>query len=193
MRKKEEKGEAKEEEEEDRQRRRRPTQRQRRWTTGITITAIISFLPCISHLPLPFSYSTEAGASSSTSDNLSSIKQSSMNNIKGLLDFNTEHNNSDLFDNKKQQQERQQQQQQQDIIVSMPPMMMPTSAGSAGSAVTSVLPQHRPFAGQRGRHRPQAQPTDHRPQDPRQHHQQTTMTSSTASSSWLTAHQSTST
>ena len=69
------------------------------YTTGTIITAIISFLPFISHLPLPFSYSTETVASSSTSIKLNSIKRSFTNNMKGLLDFNSEHDNSDLFDN----------------------------------------------------------------------------------------------
>ena len=96
------------------------------------MTAIISCCPFISHLPLPLSDSTKTGASSSTSIKLNSIKQSLSNNIKGLLDFNIEHNNSNLFDNK---------QQQQDINMSMPPTMVPSSSGSAA---TTVLPQHRP-------------------------------------------------
>ena len=123
-------------------------------TTGIAMTAIISFLPFISRLPLPFSDSTEPGASSSTSIKLNSIKQSLINNIKGLLDFNIEHNNSDLFDNK---------QQQQDINMSMPPMMVPTSPGST---MTSVLPQHRPFMVNEDDIVRQL--THYRPQDPRQ-------------------------
>ena len=99
-----------------------------------TIFFSIFFSLFIFHLQRPFPesmVSTEVGASSSSS-NLSNIKQRLVNSIKDLLDLNIEHNNSDLVNNK--------QQPQLDNIMSMPPTMVPTSAGSS---TTSVLPQHQ--------------------------------------------------
>ena len=86
------------------------------------------------YLPRPVSESmesTEVGASSSSS-NLSDIKQRLVNGIKDLLDFNIERNSIDLNNNK--------QQPQQDNIMSVPSTMVPTSTGSS---TTSVLPQHQ--------------------------------------------------
>ena len=90
-------------------------------------------LPFTSHLLLPFSESTEAEESSSSSIKLSDIKQHLANNIKSLLDIHIEHsNNSDLIDNKQPQQD----------YTSTPPPMVPLSSGSAAA---SVLPRQQPL------------------------------------------------
>ena len=132
------------------QQRRRPTPQQQ---DGRQSSSLWSSLPSFhpSSSAAVFLVQRPMGATSSTSIKLSNIKQRLINDIKGLLDFNIEHNKSDLFDSK---------QRQQDISsISMPPEMAPSSSGSASASVLEPSSTSTVCC-QRGEHQRQAQPAD---------------------------------
>ena len=139
--------------EEDRRRRRRQSSQPRRWTTTTTIMTttflLFLFIFCfvfICHLPRPLSESTgstreRVGATSSSTNNLSDIKQRLVNSIEILLDNN---NKVDVdIDNKERQQQDSDNMasadqpsttQQTAAQATVEPTMVPSSAGTSATA-----------------------------------------------------------
>ena len=158
-----EEGKVKEEEkgrgEEDRRRRRQPSSQPRQWTTTTIMTTtlflflFISFSVFIFHLPRPLSESTgstreRVGATSSSTSNLSDIKQRLVNSIEILLDNN---NKVDIdIDNKERQQDNSNMSSadqpsttaQTAAQASVEPTMVPSSAGTSA---TSIMPRLNPI------------------------------------------------
>ena len=145
--------------EEDRRRRRRPSSQPRRWTTTTIMTTtffLFLFIFClvfICHLPRPLSESTgstseRVGATSSSTNNLSDIKQRLVNSIEILLDNN---NKVDIgIDNKERQQQDSNNMASADqpstsaqtaAQASVEPTMVPSSAGTS----TADLPRINPI------------------------------------------------